>query len=231
MAKTSKTASSSRAGPGWWGRDSIDLSVVDVEGSITKRTIKESRFRAGSMVLFRNPIFVKVIDSSVISAVDENGKVCVRLAEDEYDFLHRLEEAMIHQLLDPKMKQSGSSADVKRCVMMSEGTGLPYLKSKIQTLGYSRTTGIDVDGKEQLDVASLLQTQGSVGDFLLRVEGIYLTQSNCGVLMKVDMLRMKSVPSEKDQEEQRKRKEDDMKKVKEKRMLQFMGGDEKRAKK
>lgn len=234
MAKTSKSSQkTSSMAPGWWGKDAMDLSSIDVDACISGRATKDARFKKmqGSMLLFRAPLYFKVIEASLISPVDENGKVCIRLDEEEYDFLSKLEECMITKMIEPKVSMLGTSPEMKRSVVMSEGTGLPYMKSKIQTLGYSRTTGIGADGKECLDTPSLLETQGSCGDFLMRIEGVYITQQNCGVLMKVDMFRLKSVPSVEDVEEARSKREEEAKKFKEKRLLSFMGGDAKRTKK
>lgn len=237
---TSKTVSKSvtvgkdrSLAPNWWGKDSIDLSSLDVEDIVSKRGTKDAKFKklSGAMILFRAPIFFKVVAGTTINAVDDNGKVCIRMDEEEYDFLEKLEETMIKKLIEPRVLQMGVEPDVVRGVAMSESTGLPYLKAKIQTLGYSRTTGIDEKGVDHPDVSRILQTQGSVGDFLMRIEGVYITPKNCGILAKVDMFRLKSVPSSEDLESDKKKREEDAKELRQKRIQEFMGGDAKRVKK
>lgn len=233
ITKSSTVGKDRSLTPNWWGKDSIDLSSLDVEDIVSKRSTKDAKFKklSGAMILFRAPIFFKVVDGTTINAVDDNGKVCIRMDEEEYDFLEKLEETMIKKLIEPRVLQMGDDPDVMRSVAMSESTGLPYLKAKIQTLGYSRTTGIDQDGKDHMDVPSILQTQGSVGDFLMRIEGVYITPKNCGILAKVDMFRLKSVPSASDLESEKKKREQEAKELRQKRLQEFMGGDVKRSKK
>lgn len=220
--------------PNWWGKDSMDLSSLDVEDIISNRSTKDAKFKklSGAMILFRAPIFFKVVGGTTINGVDDNGKVCIRMDEEEFVFMEKIEEMMIKKLIEPRVMQMGEDPDVMRSAVMSEGSGLPYLKAKIQTLGYSRTTGIDQKGKDHMDVSSILQTPGSVGDFLMRIEGVYITPKNCGILAKVDMFRLTSVPSALDIEEDKKRREEESKEKRDKRLAAFIaGGDVKRVKK
>jgi len=228
MSKTTNAHKiSSNMAPAWWGRDSMDLSTLDIEDVVMSRGTKDARFKkmSGSMILFRKPIFFKLLEGSMIAPVDDNGKVCLRMDNEEFQFLSQLEEMMITKMIQPKVVQLGTDPEVKKSFVVSESTDMPYAKCKVQTLGYTRTTGIDVKGKENVDTLSLLQTQGTKGDFLLRIEGVYVTATNCGLLVKIDMFRLTSLPSLEDVESQKKQRESDSEDLRNKRVALFMGVD------
>jgi hypothetical protein len=222
--------------PSWWGKDACEFSTIDVKSEVVSRLTKDVRFKKtnGIMVLFRKAIYVKIVDGVTINSIDDNNKVCVRIDEEEFDFFNQIQETMQSLMILPRKTSMGHhDSTMKPCVVRSQESDKPYLKAKVQTLGYSRTTGIDVDGKEQLDTPDLLRTPGTKGDFLMRVEGVYITPTDCGVLAKVDMFRLKSLPSEEDREAYKKDKEDEGEEMRKKRLREFMYGpdDAKKAKK
>lgn len=225
-ASTTKTTTYDLA-PSWWGKDACDFSSIDVKSEVVSHLTKDVHFKktSGTMVLFRKAIYVKIVDGLTINAIDENNKVCIRIDEEEFEFFKQIQEAMQDLMILPRKTAMGlNDSDMKPCVVRSQESDKPYLKAKVQTLGYSRTTGIDVEGKERLDTPNLLRTPGTKGDFLMRVEGVYITPTDCGVLAKVDMFRLKSIPSEEDREAYKKEKEEEGEETRKKRMQEFMYG-------
>lgn len=238
MPKASATKTITRdLAPSWWGKDACDFSSIDVKGEVVSRLTKDVRFKKtnGTMVLFRKSIYVKIVDGITINAIDENNKVCIRIDEEEFEFFKQIQDVMRDLMILPRKTAMGlHDSDMKQFVVRSQESDKPYLKAKVQTLGYSRTTGIDVEGKEILDTPELLRCPGSKGDFLMRVEGVYITPTDCGVLAKVDMFRLKSLPSEEDREAYKKEKEEVSDATRKRWLREFINGpddDVKRVKK
>lgn len=208
--------------PRWWGEDASDFSTIDVDATLN-RQFKNVPFAAGVMNLFKKPILFKLPATRMLSAVDENKKLCLELTENEFNFLTLVSGKMKEKLIDGMMQYNAkwSEAEFSDVLKTSASSGKKYIKVKIQTRGASRTTGMDVDGTMKADTQSILGKIGSEGSFLLRLDGVYLTSTNCGLLAKVDMFRLKSVPSDEDMEEEKAARETDMREVREAELRNF----------
>jgi hypothetical protein len=235
MPKITKSYNNRALATAWWGNDArgTALNKIDVEAEVMTRKTKTITMKhgGGKMILFKVPILFKVSDATTLCAVDENKKVCIQLGEEEYDMLNNISEVATTHLIEPKKSQLGYNETVtKGCVYRSAASGKAYCKVKIQTLGTSRTTGISQKDEEVLDTLSLLQSAGVEGDFLLKVEGVYISSQYCGLLTKVDMFKVKKAPSDAELEDLKAKRVEEAIARRDEQVSAFVGGDVKRVK-
>ena len=188
----------------WW--DCEDENNVDFEGIVTK-TSRVSPLPAGSgmMSLFESTFGLKMGETRLMSAVDDNKKLCLSLTDVQYSFLEglqeELEKTLVQQVktLHPKYANSKFVSSVKT----SEATGNKYIKSKVQLIGYSRTMGVDMDGSTVSNVPMALSIPGTVIQTRLLISGVYVTKERCGLVTKMDMFRVLHVPSVEEMDKER----------------------------
>ena len=160
---------------------------------------------AGSMITFKDKVYVKLQDARLLSAVDDNNKLCLSLDDEQWEFFNSMSEALDKshiarlKLLNP----DHSEAEFWASVRSSEQTDNKYLKTKVQLLGSSRTMGCDLNSELSTNVPATLSVVGSCLSARIRVDGVYLTKDKCGIITKVDMFKMKSAPSEEEVEAER----------------------------
>jgi len=152
----------------------------------------------GKMIAFKPALLMRLPKTRVLSEVDDNKKLTLTLEEDEYEFLMNVQNTMQSSMIDAA---SLAKCDFSPSIVRSEASGKPYIKVKVQTLGFSATLGMDVNNRANPDTLSLLGARGSEGNFMLRIEGVYIGASYCGLVIKVDMFRLTKVPSDKDIEQ------------------------------
>jgi hypothetical protein len=204
--KSSASKSSSvKATPArWWNQE------IEAEGALNAVRSLGSKMSTlpndvGVLRMFDTEFGVKMCDANLMSAVDENKKLCISLTDEQYDFLKKVEDLMKETLIakvkmiDPKYE----NADFMSCVKVSESTGQKYIKTKVQLLGRSRSFGVNLDGTTCINPLETLVDVGSVMDVRIRVDGVYVTKERAGLVTKIDLFRLKSIPSEEDKEAHR----------------------------
>lgn len=177
-------------------------------------------------------VVLKLFDSSpkikmsceLLSAVDENKRVCLSLSDLEYDKFVALEAALEKsfiaqlKLMNPQYTASSLVTSCK----VSEQTEKKYLKTKVQLLGYSRTMGIDGDSGEFIrNIPDALSVPGTKVDVSVSIDGAYLSNERCGLVTKLNMFRVKSVPSEEEKEVKREEKRIKLEKEREELLKSF----------
>jgi len=190
----------------WWGAEDTE-KVVHRVGTM-KTAFNSLPNGSGFMLLFKDKLSVKLQDCRLMSAVDENNKLCVSLTDEQFEFFEllsrQLESTLIARLklMNPNHADAGFLPSVK----VSEQTEQKYLKTKVQLLGASRTMGCGLDGAVSDNVPATLSHVGASADIRIRVDGVYLTKERCGIMSKVDLFKLKSIPSEEEVEKERETK-------------------------
>jgi len=59
---------------------------------------------------------------------------------------------------------------------------------------------VNLDGTTCINPLETLVDVGSVMDVRVRVDGVYVTKERAGLVTKIDLFKLKSVPSEEDKE-------------------------------
>jgi hypothetical protein len=206
--------------PAVWENKSEFPSILE---DITNKRARFSNVPSAgvSMKLFEKYVPLKVGDASLLSAVDENRKMCIELDDEQFEFVKSI-EAMLEstfvaqlKLVEPKL----ANAEFQSTIKVSEQSGKKYLKTKVQLLGSSRTMGVGLNGKAVSNVPAALDTVGCKINAKIRIDGVYLSKERAGLVTKVDMFRVLSVPSEEDVEGA---KEEKRQKLEEDRMKELM---------
>ena len=203
-SSASKSSSVKTTSARWWNEE------INAEGALNGVKALSSKMSTlpndvGVLRMFDTEFGVKMCDANLMSAVDENKKLCISLTDDQYDFLKKVEDLLKETLIakvkmcDPKYE----NADFMSCVKVSESTGQKYIKTKVQLLGRSRSFGVNLDGTTCINPLETLVDVGSVLDVRVRVDGVYVTKERAGLVTKIDLFKLKSVPSEEDKEEHR----------------------------
>lgn len=198
----------------WWHSD---MSQDAVEGMLSAVPTLESRFSslpkgAGALKIFKKSVGVRMRDVTTMSSPDENHKICLSLSDECYDFLSQMEsilgESLVSQLkaANPNYQE----AEFKSCLKVSESTGKKYLKTKIKTLGVSRTIGVDEKGRNVTNAPESLRVSGTKICVRVRIDGVYAGTKNCGLVTSVDMFKVLSVPDEKEIEDAKLKRKEDM---------------------
>lgn len=190
----------------WWSSGS--LGDVEVEKEIEERDFKQVPLPngIGMMNLFKKPILLRLPESVLLSACDDNNKMCITLTDAEYELVGQIEEVMGKMMIDPlkcAFREMRGATFGSQIHESESGTENKYVKVKAQDRGTTRTIGINLDGSDCVSPADSLNVVGSKGSFMLRLEGVYITNERCGVMVKLDMFRIKSHPTEEEIEERK----------------------------
>lgn len=190
----------------WWSSADTEMLLE----ALGKSGLRNSTLPNGSgnMISFQEKLTIKLQDCRLMSAVDENNKLCVSLDEPQFECMQRVSERL-QQTLIARLKllhPKHSNAEFVPSVKTSEQTGQNYLKTKVQLLGISRSMGCGLDGVLSKNIPETLNTVGCVADMRIRIDGVYLTKERCGIVTKVDIFKLKSMPSEEDVEAEREAK-------------------------
>lgn len=221
-SKNTKTSSVKNTSTRWWNED------IDCEGALAGMKSMKSKMTTlpkdvGVLRMFESEFGVKLCDAKLMSVVDENKKLCISLTDAQYDFLKKVEDQLRGTLIakvklcEPKYEES----EFTSCVRVSETTGQKYIKTKVQLLGRSRTYGVDLDGSTCVNPLESFTAVGTSMDVRIRVDGVYLTKERAGLVTKVDLFKIKSIPSEEDIEEAREKKRARMDAEREEEMRNF----------
>lgn len=197
-------ANNKKTADAWWSGELGSTHNIDKQE--TRLTALPNNI--GWMKLFKDPITLKMSDAELMSGVNENSKLCISLTDTQYDFLNSIQEAMNNKLvsqikgLDNNYMESEFMSSIK----VSDATEKKYLKTKVQLLGATRSMGVDVDGGHVTNPILALSTPGTRLDIRIRIDGVYVTKGNAGMMTKVDLFRIKSVPDEEELEAEREAK-------------------------
>lgn len=194
-----------KAAPACWWTESIDSDATVSSMKALNSRMSTLPNDVGVLRMFESDFGVKMTDASLMSAVDENKKLCISITDAEYDFLKRVEEQLNATMVE-KVKMCDSKyegAEFMSCVKVSEQTGQKYLKTKVQLLGRSRSFGVNLDGSTCVNPLETLVDVGAVLDVRIRVDGVYVTKERAGLVTKVDLFKVKSIPSEEEVEDER----------------------------
>ena len=219
---TSLSANNKKHAAAWWDCD--DENNGDF-GDVVAKTTRMSSLPngAGMMNLFESDFGLKMGECRLMSAVDENKKLCLSLTDSQYGFLQSLQEELERTLVQ-RVKDANpkyANAELFSCVRISDSTGQKYLKTKVQLGGYSRTMGIDVEGASVSNVPSVLTIPGTMMQARLIIGGVYVTKDRCGLVTKLDMFRITSVPSDEDIKEEREAKRQKLEAEREEELMNF----------
>ena len=200
----SKSAYVKPAAAKWWDGAVDANAAASLVKSLKTRTSSLPN-DVGVLRMFESDFGLKMVDANLMSAVDENKKLCISLTDEQYDFLQKVEreaeETLITKVKMCEPKYEG--AEFMSCVKVSESTGQKYLKTKVQLLGRSRSFGVNMDGSTCENPLETLVDVGAVLDVRIRVDGVYVTKERAGLVTKIDLFKVKSIPSEEDKEEER----------------------------
>lgn len=192
-AKKAKTSPNSKQ---WLAGQDTEAMLNHMKKAKTTMTTLPNN--AGHIMTFKDSMAIKLVDSKLMSAVDENNKVCFSLDDEAYAFLEAYSEQILSTLV-ARMKllhPEHEDAEMWPVIKISEQTETKYLKTKVQTVGASRSMGCTVDGHITHKVLECMTSVGSVVDVRIKLDGVYLTKDKCGLMTKVDMFRVKSIPTE-----------------------------------
>lgn len=188
----------------WW-ESSADSERI-LEGLVNLKTrMSTLPNNIGMINSFEGGMSIKLKGARLMSECDDYNKLCLSLTDEEYDFLKEL-ETRIHNTMIPSVKMMNpkfENAVFGSNVRVSESTEQKYLKTKLQIRGMSCSMGLDVKGSLIKDTPASLKTVGSVVDVKIRIDGVYATKDNCGMMTKIDVFKIKSQPSEEELEEER----------------------------
>jgi len=190
----------------WWSSQDTEQMLLNLKDLKERNTSLPNG--SGNMITFQDQISVKLQDCRLMSEVNDNNKLCLSLDDEQFHFFHLLSETLNKSLIArlKMMHPKHSEAEFWPSIKISEQTGNKYLKTKVQLLGASRTMGCDVDGTVSSNVPETLSTVGAMLDVRIRVDGVYLTNEKCGIITKVDIFKVKSLPSEEEVEQERETK-------------------------
>ena len=190
----------------WWSSQDTEQMLLNLNDLKERNTALPNG--SGNMITFQDQISVKLQDCRLMSEVDDNNKLCLSLDDEQFHFFHLLSETLNKSLIArlKMMHPKHAEAEFWPSIKISEQTGNKYLKTKVQLLGASRTMGCDVDGTVSNNVPTTLSTVGAMLDVRIRVDGVYLTKEKCGIITKVDIFKVKGMPSDEDVEQERETK-------------------------
>lgn len=154
--------------------------------------------KAGVMRSFPVPIGLRMNDVKVIAGVDENKRLCILLTKEQYDFFSTIQSEIMSTLI-PDMKVSHprfADGEAVENVRVSEKTENPYMRTKVQLRGMSRTLGISVEGEDIMDHEEALSVPGTIINANVGITGAYLSGNACGLVTSISMYRVKSRPTE-----------------------------------
>jgi hypothetical protein len=176
---------------------------------------------SGNMISFQEKLTIKLQDCRLMSAVDENNKLCVSLDDSQFECLQRVSDKLQKTLIArlKLLHPNHDKAEFVPSVKTSEQTGQNYLKTKVQLLGFSRSMGCGLDGVLSKNIPETLSTVGSGVDMRIRIDGVYLTKERCGIVTKVDIFKLKTMPSEEDVEAERAAKKQRMEESRTKELM------------
>lgn len=177
----------------------------------------------GWMKLFKQPITLKMCDAELLTGVNDNSKLCITLTDKHYEFFESIQDTMNNKLVSQIKGLDGSfmESEFMSSVKVSDTTEKKYLKTKVQLLGASRSRGTDINGDNVSDPVSALSTPGTRLDIRIRVDGVYVTKMNSGLMVKVDLFRIKTVPDEEALEAEREVKRQRLEKAREEELENF----------
>lgn len=181
----------------WWdGEQGGDTNrLLEALPSIDSQ-LKELPSNAGMMKIFKKSCGIKLGETTTLCEVNENRKICVTLDDAQYMFLSELEKTLEGTLIKQlkMLNPSYGDSELMSVVRESEQTGKKYLKTKVQLLGSTRTMGVDAEGKTVLNPVDALSVPGTKLRARVRIDGVYVGKEMCGVISKVDMFKVVSVP-------------------------------------
>ena len=152
----------------------------------------------GVMKMFPTPFGLRMMDAKLVSGVDEGNKLCVSLDTEQYEFYNTMQEQIMKTVI-PQMKAMFPSWNESvrfDSVRVSEKSDKPYIKTKVQLNGASRTMGSDSKGVDVLNHAEALKTPGTVVNVKIGINGVFLTPTKFGLITSISMYNVKSVPDE-----------------------------------
>lgn len=197
----------------WWdGEQGGDTNrLLDTLPSIESQ-LKDLPKNAGMMKIFKKSCGIKLSETTTLCEVDENRKICVTLDDAQYMFMFELEKALERTLINQlkMLNPSYGDSELKSVVRESEQTGKKYLKTKVQLLGMSRTMGVDAEGKTVVNPVDALSVSGTKLRARVRIDGVYVGKEMCGLITKVDMFKVVSVPDAEAMEEEKSKRMEDM---------------------
>lgn len=203
-SSTFKRSSAKKAPARWW-EEGLDVNATMSAVKALNNKMSKLPSDVGVLQMFESDFGVKMNGAVLMSGVDENNKLCISLSDAQYDFLKNVEEQLQSTLIakvkmcDPKFE----SAEFTPSVKISESTGQKYMKTKVQLLGRSVSFGANMEGKSFSNPAEGLMEVGSVLNIRIRVDGVYVTKERAGLVTKVDIYKVVSVPSEEEKEQAR----------------------------
>lgn len=153
---------------------------------------------AGVMKMFPTPFGLRMMGVKLISGVDENNKLCIALEPAQYEFYKTMQDELMGGII-PNMKSMFTKyAESEPCdtVRVSEHSEKPYIKTKVQLNGTSRTIGSGVDGENAFNHAEALRVPGTTVNVKIGISGVYLTSSRCGLITSISMYNVVDVPDE-----------------------------------
>lgn len=202
----------------WWKNEN---RVED----ISKHSANLKEILNGSIVLktFDRSPRMKFAGATLLSGVDENKKLCFELNDVQFENLKKIEEALERTFILQLKMMNPQYEDAKftTCVKESEHSDNKYLKTKVQLLNHSRTMGVDAKGITVINVVEALSVPGTVFDVRVRIDGVYLTKERCGLMTKVELFRVISIPSEEDIEKEKEVKRAKLERTREEELLSF----------
>lgn len=192
---------------------SMKLKLEDMS-SVSKMDTRYARLpnNAGAMKLFKSVVGLNLPETTTLSEIDENNKLCVTLDDEQYEWLNAMETELQRTTIETLKVMNPSYADsaFKSIIKVSEHTGKKYVKTKIQTLGLSRTIGADASGAAIDDCMRVLGVVGTKLGMRLRVDGAYAGKDSCGLVTKIDMFRIISIPDAEEIAEAKAKRAEDM---------------------
>lgn len=183
----------------WYSENDVEAKKIGL-AIVNNERLRTSYFKgnAGVMKMFRTPFGLRMSDVKIISALDENNKVCISLNTEQYGFYNAIQEEVMGKPMErlknafPKWAESEWYNNAR----ISEHSENPYIKTKVQLQGMSRTLGMGAEGVDVVDHADMLKVPGTTIDVKVGISGYFLTATNCGLITSISMYVVKSIPDE-----------------------------------
>lgn len=148
---------------------------------------------AGILRILRQKGFINLRKVKVLYPPDENGRVVFAIPDETFNWISAYEMELMN-LLSP-----GSTTANITCSRRSKASDMCYIRVKLQNSGHSKTYGTSLEGELTSNVVPML-TKDQWITACIRVEGCFITSTNQGVMMKLDVFKAEATPEPEEEE-------------------------------